>query len=1388
MPLQGFSPPLRDWFAREIGVPTDIQRRVWPLVAAGEHVLATAPTGSGKTLAAFFWALDRLATGAWPRGATRVVYISPLKALNNDVRQNLLRPLRAIGGPLHDVNVFVRSGDTPSAARQRMIRRPPEILVTTPESLHLLLSSPRARGVLRGVQSVVLDEIHAVAGSKRGTLLMTAVERLTELAGEFQRIALSATVKPLDTVAAFVGGDRPVRIAVSSAAKKLRMTVHGTDRDGAESVWPDVVRELRKIIAVNRSTLVFVNNRALSEKLVRWLNEPEDEPIAYAHHGSLSHELRTLVESKLKRGELKALVATSSLELGIDIGDLDEVVLVQAPPGFSSAVQRVGRAGHGVGQESRGRLFATHPRDVLDAAVLAPAVEARVCEPVRPPRSPLDVLAQVLVAMCAVEDRDLDETYNLLRRSAPYRDLSRAAFDRVIAMLRGRYEQTRIRELRPRLLIDPATGHARGAPGTRPLVYRSGGVIPDRGYFTLRIEGSGQRLGELDEEFVWERRLGHEFTLGAQIWRIVAITKEDVVVSPGRGERASAAFWKGERPARDGGFCNALGEFLENAEEQCKAEGAGATGGAGAAFEERLRTHHRLDQPAVDLLRDMLVRQRAVTGVALPHRHHVVIEESEDGARGNTRRVVLHAMWGARATQPWAIALAAAWEDETGVALDVFANDDGVFVHLPPDFDPERLFELVTPENLESRLRGRLEQTGFFGTRFRENAQRALLLPRQGMRRRVPLWLNRLRAGKLLQAARRHGDFPILAETWRACLEDEFDLQHLRERLDELRSGVIAVSRVVTKTPSPFARDLVWRGTNETMYDQIERVRAPGGASVSEQALREALTDATLRPRLDPSLVRGFEAKLQRTASGYEPRDDAERVDRVDECLLVSPWEGDLPRGVVRWQQWIVPAGQAARFEHARTGDDDALRDVVGRWLATQGPVTVPTAAKAWSVTPERMTDILERMVKDGDVFADRFTRAVRATAQADAQGLEYVDRENLERLLRLTRAAGRPQVVARPLAELPWHLARHQGVVARESPRSTADALRACLETLFGFSAPAPLFENAILPARVPDYAPAELDALFAQSDLVWFGTGHERIGFTFEGDLSLFVKPAPAPPWIASGRRDFFALQKASGLDSRALTNTLWQAAWDGAVLHDSFAGLRRCLATGFSPAPASSGRRGLRRWQSSRPLAGTWRAIDRDAGTDDAFARGEDDRARARQLLRRYGIVFRDLLSHELPALRWGRLFKAFRLLELAGECVAGSFYAELDGVQFAAPTIARRWTDPVGDDVYWLNACDPASPCGVLKGLPPRVPSTWLIYCGKELVCTARRNARHLEGEEMPPEAFWIHLQKSVRILTVESINGQPAESCSEASKLRQMGFESDGPRLVRYRSM
>ncbi len=573
--LDIFHPSIATWFDKQVGVPTEIQNLAWPRIAEGEHVLITAPTGSGKTLAAFLWAINQLATGVMETGFTRVIYVSPLKALNNDIQRNLLTPIAELkkqfardGNLFPEIKVMTRSGDTPASDRRRMLVHPPEILITTPESLNLLLSSKGGRSILTGLQTVVLDEVHSVFGSKRGVHLMSAVERLVALSGEFQRVALSATIRPLSTVAEFVGGSilegdetspryrrREVTIVESRADKRYDIRVHASDQPAdptdPEAVWGPMVESFKDLIRKNRSTLLFVNSRRLAETLTSKINADEPTPLAYSHHGSLSREIRTEVETKLKAGDLAAIVATSSLEMGIDVGALDEVVLIQAPISISSAIQRVGRAGHSVGAVTRGSFYPTHQQDFLESAVLARSILDSDIEEIKPVQSPLDVLSQIIVSMTAMEKWDVDALYAFLRTCFSFRDLGREPFDLVLNMLAGRYADSRIQELQPRVSIDRIDNTVEARKGAIQVLYMAGGTIPDRGTFNMRHHETNARIGDLDEEFVWESDIGKNFTLGTQNWRIEKITHNDVFVSPVRSEPRIMPFWKGESPQRD---------------------------------------------------------------------------------------------------------------------------------------------------------------------------------------------------------------------------------------------------------------------------------------------------------------------------------------------------------------------------------------------------------------------------------------------------------------------------------------------------------------------------------------------------------------------------------------------------------------------------------------------------------------------------------------------------------------------------------------------------------------------------------------------------------------------------------------------------------------------
>jgi len=964
-----FHPLIAGWFEGTLGAPTAVQAEAWPVIARGDHVLVTAPTGSGKTLTAFLWALDRLATGDWPGGRTRVLYVSPLKALNTDIRRNLLEPLAGLESvfrkacrPFPAIRVETRSGDTPQAERRQMLRRPPEILITTPESLNILLSSRSGRGILDSLRTVIIDEIHTVVGDKRGVHLITAVDRLVPLSGEFQRIAISATIKPLATVAEFVGGlrlepgpagprfvPRPVTIVRSGEGKRYDLRVirpeDGADGGAGETRWVPLVREFRRIIDRNRSSLFFARSRRMCEHLTLRINEGEESPVAYAHHGSLARELRLEVEGKLKAGDLKAIVATNSLELGIDIGALDEVVLVQSPPSIASGVQRIGRAGHRVGAVSRGTFVPTHDEDIVESAVIAAAVEAGDIETVRPVENALDVLAQVLLSMTGVEVRKVDELYDRIRTSWPFRRLSREHFDLVLRMLSGRYAHTRIRELRPRISLDAIDGTAAARKEALIDLFISGGTIPDRGYFHLRHEESGALIGELDEEFVWEASVGQAMTFGTQHWTIRRITHNEVFVSPAGSRDAPAPFWKGEVFNRNAHLSDRIAAFLEEADARLD----------DPAWFAELGTRHHLDGGAARRLVDHLKRQKQKTGVALPHLGHIVAEHVRTGPDGYPgSQVVLHTLWGGRLNRPFALALDAAWEERYGYRPETYAGDDVVILQLPHQVPADDLLSLVGPANLEPLLRKRLESSGYFGARFRENAGRALLITRRRFNERMPLWMSRLRSQKLLQAVMRMPDFPILLETWRTCLRDEFDLEALQAKLTALAAGATRVSECTTPRPSPMAASLAWKQVNQYMYTADE-LPADRRSALKSELLRELVFTPGLRPSVSADTVRGFEDKRQRLSPGYAPPPDRELVDWLKE------------RVVLAWPEWERLL-DAVKRDHAESAESERGGEAAEGGHGTEGEAADeargPAAGASGAGVFDLPAHVLSRLVR----------------------------------------------------------------------------------------------------------------------------------------------------------------------------------------------------------------------------------------------------------------------------------------------------------------------------------------------------------------------------------------------------------------------------------------
>ncbi len=917
-----FHPSIAAWFTRRYGAPSPAQLAAWPRIARGDNVLLLAPTGSGKTLAAFLFALNQLATAVWPAGQTSVLYVSPLKALNSDIQRNLIQPLDELrhtftaGGRIFpDIRVATRSGDTPAAARQRLLTHPPEILITTPESLNLLLSTHKGQAALRHVRSVILDEVHAVIGTKRGTHLITAVDRLVRHAGEFQRLALSATVAQPAAAAAFVGGyrlhsggdhptysRRPIAITQVPPGRRLDLRIDpipaGRDGDGDAPLASRLIR----IIQAHRSTLVFVNSRRRCESLAASINAGRPEPLVYAHHGSLAREIRVAVETRLKQGELRGIIATSSLELGIDIGAIDAVVLLQCPPSVAAALQRTGRSGHALDQRSFGVLIPTHGHDLLELTVLSRTMQDLDLETSAPVQAPLDVLAQVLISMTATQTWNIDDLYAWVRTSMPYHGLSRATFDLLLEMLAGRYAASRLRQLRPRITLDRLDRTATATRGARQALFTAGGTIPDRGYYQLRELSSRARLGELDEEFVWENGAGSRFVFGNQRWQVEQVTHNEVLVSRYRGA-ADAPFWKGEPLDRDFHLAERVALFLETAEKHL------ADGG----FTQRLQEEHRLVPEAAEQLAAYLLRQRQVTGRQLPHRYHLLVEQIRSGPQGAPgRQLFVHAVWGRRLTRPWGLALAAAWRQQHGYEPEVYASNHGLGLVVREAADPKELLELVTPQNLLDLLRQSLEGSAFFAAVFRECAGRALLLGHQRPGQRLPFWLSRIRSTELLEATSRFDDFPLLLEAWRTCLQDCFDTTTLVRMLDEVSTGVIRVDSCTTATGSPFALTDAWRQVNEYMY-RDERPHGRTSTRLRPTLLDEIIGTPGLRPRLDPALIQAFEAKAQRLAPGYEPRSERELVDWIKE-RVVLPWP-EWEALVRAYDPTVTPEALLARLQ-----------------------------------------------------------------------------------------------------------------------------------------------------------------------------------------------------------------------------------------------------------------------------------------------------------------------------------------------------------------------------------------------------------------------------------------------------------------------------------------
>ncbi|HCY86848.1 MAG TPA: ATP-dependent helicase [Desulfobacteraceae bacterium] len=1478
--LKEFHPLVRTWFADTLGAPTDVQTSAWPAIARGEHLLVTAPTGSGKTLTAFLWAVNQLVAGAWTGGQVRVLYVSPLKALNTDIRQNLMRPLAQIrerfeaeGQAPAEVRVLTRSGDTPQKDRRKMSIHPPEILITTPESLNLLLSSVSGCHILTGLKTVILDEIHACAGSKRGVHMITAVDRLVRLSGEFQRIALSATLGNPESVAGMVGGytlsgsphapeytPRQVTCISSKIAKDYNLQVCFPERpkpsdikdEDDYSVWDLLAGAFTDRIRQNRSTLIFSNGRRACEKLTYKVNRAAGELTAWSHHGSLSKDLRKDVEARLRSGGLKAIVATSSLEMGIDIGDLDEVIMVQPPFSVSSAVQRLGRAGHRVGETSAGRLFPAHVQELIPSAVLARAVREGDIEPLTPVKAPLDVLAQILISMTAMETWDLDELYAFIRTSAPYRNLSRQQFDLTIQMLAGRYARTRVRDLSPRISVDRTDNTVAAKKGALLALYMSGGTIPDRGYYQLRHAKTNARIGELDEEYVWEAKVGQIATVGTQNWKITRITHNDVFALPAGNRGMDAPFWRAEDMNRDFHFSDRMARFLEEIDSRLKEGKAGRD-----ALKKELTSACCMDETGADEL-IAFCRSQAEAAV-IPHRHRIVLEyvRSGPGSAPGTM-LVIHTLWGGRVNRPFALALAAAWQQHFNVRPEIFPGNDAVVVQLPDPVSPEELLCLVTPETCDHLIRQQLESSGFFGARFRECAGRALLVTRNRINQRMPLWMTRLSSQRLMENIIGFPDFPILLETWRTCLKDAFDMPALAEVLGELSRGEITWREVHTATPSPFAGAMAWQQINQYMYQEDQPASAKSG--LLDDLITSALYSSELRPKISKATVAAFERKRQRLAPGYAPDTSRDLTDWVKERVVIpmGEWE-DLTKvlrketdrieehaddlihtagdrlvvlnvgdGLVAagetisdlLESWYRPGNLPAvsdmagrQWEPAAADGDDKKADtglaLFAQWLSFYGPKSLPFCRDALGLDDALLDGFISDMTETGAL--------VTGTLCLDAEDTrEICDARNLEILIRMHRAAGRPDMDPLDTELLPLFLADCQGLLRTPNGGDSLDTLFDTLEGLACLPLPAGLWESDILPARLPRYHPSFLDSLMQEGEILWLGREKGRIMFCFEPDLAFLTgdnltgdkrDDTPGenkdPDWDGIFRdtgagHDFLTLQTLTGLSSQALSDRIWNAVWQGHLTNTTFLALRKGIENRFTlPKTLDAGnsssrhrrrstrggrragmlqgpglsRTALARRQGTLPMAGAWFKPEFPEPEGDLVALDELNRDRVRVLLDRYGILFRELLARELPGFRWGDLFRTLYLMELSGEVKAGSFFKGILGPQFISHKALRKLQAGPGtgrDAVYWMNAADPASLCGISPqtlglGLPKRLPATRLVYHGTDLVLISRRSGKEMTITVDPDDA---HLPRY--LTAVEQMMTRPSRPATRVS--------------------
>jgi ATP-dependent Lhr-like helicase len=1505
-PLEPFSPTVRRWFEASFEAPTPAQAQGWQAISGGSNALICAPTGSGKTLAAFLWGIDRLAASpadrptpadgpktramtdnaAHRRGdGVRIVYVSPLKALSYDIERNLRAPLRGIGA---DISVGLRTGDTSQAERRAMRKSPPDILITTPESLYLILSSG-AREILTGVEAVIVDEIHAVAQSKRGSHLALTLERLEHLVREsgegspdsrLQRIGLSATQRPLERVARFlVGPKRECEIVDAGIAKELDLEIVVPVEDMAEpgapsypsgdgvpgegeplvhqrSIWPAIYPELLKLVREHNSTLIFVNARRAAERLAKRLNElaaEEDElelpatehggqgaasdaapagggdgaevEIARAHHGSLSHEERTVVEEMLKSGQLPCLVATSSLELGIDMGAVDLVIQVESPKSVSRGLQRIGRAGHSLGEVSRGRIFPKFRADLLECAVVAKRMREGAIEETVIPQNPLDVLAQHLVSMAALDEWSVDEVERLVTATEPFHDLSREQLENVLDMLDGRYPSDRFAELRPRIVWDRTKGTIHGRKGARQLVVTNAGTIPDRGLYGVHLP-DGRRVGELDEEMVYEARPGQTFLLGATTWRIEDITRDRVIVTPAPGLPGAVPFWKGDGVGRPAELGRAIGAFAREAVSREPKD---------------LAQEYDLDRLAAENLVAYLREQQDATRV-VPSDETIVVERFRDEI-GDWRLCVL-SPYGGRVHAAWGLALSQKIRSELDLEADAIWSDDGIVVHLPDaDEPPPADLVLVDPDELEELVVAELSGTALFGSHFRENAARSLLIPRAYPGKRTPLWQQRLKSQSLLEVARDFSRFPVVLETYREVLRDVLDLPALADLLRRLHSRRLDLVAVETPTASPFASSLLFDYVATYMYegDTPNAERRAAALALDRDLLRELLGQEELRELIDPAALEEVEEQLQhRTEAGRAgDRDALQQILRnigdltPDECQervaegysaasmlekLVSERRAAPVR--IAGEERYIAAEDAGLYRDALgvppppglpeaflEDHPDAMRALVRRYARTHGPFPTAQLATRYGLDPGPALRELER---EGAMVRGELLPGGSEREWCDAEVLRRVRRASLAHLRREVEPAARDRF-ARFLPS--W-----QNVDAHRAAGAGIDRLRDALVPLQGVALSPKVWEADVLPRRLGAYSPTWLDELCTSGEVVWVGAGaigrsDGRVALYFREDVRL-AGPPPAnaklePPEgeihdairgrLASGPSFWLDLVADLDFPAEELNTALWDLAWAGEATNDAFAPLRAPRLRSV-PGNERQGRRFARRRSGGGPaVQGRWSLTA--PLFEGAPATGPRLRAQAELMLERYGIVTRETVLAEGVPGGFSTLYAELGNLELLGTARRGYFVEGLGGAQFALPGAVERLRSLPEEDGSFqvLAATDPANAYGAALPWPKppsgrrpaRAPGAHVLLRDGEPLVYVERGGRsilrlgELEGDELAQAMRALaDAVASGRLpkLGIEKVDGEPVIGSGHEEALLGAGF-SRGPRKL-----